>query len=295
MASPAGGVAQGKLRPPAEVAQGRRAVAGEESPDELPERLVPLEHARVRHPFPQQHHLPGRCPASGRGTGPGSDAADRADANPRWPVGGDPGRLERREQFGAGGRSPALEQRRWRPPGASSTVASSRPSSRCRVVSDCSVRAAVRPSIQPMSSPGTRCRVPRIGQDRMISPLASAASTSARVDPGARSPTDHLAPGRSWPCMASIQRTTSAGLVNVAAVDVLCQQPEPADARVGRHPSHPGVPHRQRPRIERPNRPEKRHGPRRGRHRGPCWTIPAQCASRHVVALGDKRGGARGM
>ena len=31
----------------------------------------------------------------------------------------------------------------------------------------------------------------------------------------------------------------------------------------------------------------ERHGPRRGRHRGPCWTIPAQCASRHVVALGD--------
>ena len=36
-----------------------------------------------------------------------------------------------------------------------------------------------------------------------------------------------------------------------------------------------------------PKVPEKQHGPRRGRHRGPCWTIPAQCASRHVVALGD--------
>ena len=90
-------------------------------------------------------------------------------------------------------------------------AASSMPSSRCRAVNPRSVLCAVNSSIQPMSSAGTRCRVPRIGQDRMNSPRFRAASTSAMVESGARRPTDHLAPGRSCACRASIQRTTSAG------------------------------------------------------------------------------------
>ena len=110
-----------------------------------------------------------------------------------------------------------------RPPSSNSTAAfsamatvdSSSPSSRCRVRSDCSVRPAVSSSIQPMSSAATTCSVPRIGQDRMMSPRSKASCTSWIVDPGTRSPTDHFAPGRSWPCMASIQRTAAAGLTMV--------------------------------------------------------------------------------
>jgi len=49
------------------------------------------------------------------------------------------------------------------------------------------------------------------GQERTSSPLLKAASTSARVVPGARSPMDHSAPGKSWPCSAVSRRTTSAG------------------------------------------------------------------------------------
>lgn len=69
-------------------------------------------------------------------------------------------------------------------------------------------------SIHPRSSGAVRCSVPRMGHERTISPEASAASTAASVEPGHRRPTDHRAPLRSWACIASIQRTTSAALAN---------------------------------------------------------------------------------
>jgi hypothetical protein len=59
-----------------------------------------------------------------------------------------------------------------------------------------------------------KCNVPRMGHERTIFPEASASSTMASVEPGARSPTAHFAAARSCACMASIQRTTSAGSVN---------------------------------------------------------------------------------
>ena len=51
-----------------------------------------------------------------------------------------------------------------------------------------------------------------MGHDRTSSPAPKDASTAASLVRGARSPTDHFVPGRSWACMPSIQRTTSPGV-----------------------------------------------------------------------------------
>ena len=63
----------------------------------------------MRHPFPEQHHLlvvaPHRPEAQVAGL-----MQPAEQMHPALPGGGDPGRLERRKQLGAGGRSTALEQ-----------------------------------------------------------------------------------------------------------------------------------------------------------------------------------------
>ena len=154
--------------------------------------------------------------------------------------------------------------------------------------SDCSVRVAVSSSIQPMSCAATRCSVPRIGQERMTEPSASAASTSARVVPGARSPTDHLAPARSCACIASIQRTTSAGAGELAALDALGSQSQPCGSSSRSSIcGHRCLPHRQSPSTGATGARNTARPPDAGGIGRPWWTIPGQCASRHVVALGD--------
>lgn len=54
---------------------------------------------------------------------------------------------------------------------------------------------------QPASAVATQCRVPRIGQVRVISPRSTAVTTSSTVPP-VRTPMDHKPLARSWACMA---------------------------------------------------------------------------------------------
>ena len=125
-----------------------------------------------------------------------------------------------------------------------------------------------------------------------MSPRSKASCTSWIVEPGTRSPTDHFAPGRSWPCMASIQRTAAAGSPKALPSTRWAAKRRRATRWVvitwtwwqtcRRTPCRNPLPGIRQP-------------PDAGGIGRLLWTIPAQCASRHVVALGDKRGGARGM
>ena len=109
---------------------------------------------------------------------------------------------------------------RLRPPRSEATAASRARSRSCAVIpssarreaADPTTRGAISSSIQPMSSAAVTCRVPRIGQDLTISPASNAAPTSSSVSPCPRRPIDHRAPGRSCPCIASMARTTLAGV-----------------------------------------------------------------------------------
>ncbi len=58
--------------------------------------------------------------------------------------------------------------------------------------------------------------VPRIGQVRRASRRSNAACTSAWVNPGSRTPSDHMPLARSCACMAPNHSTTSATVVGAA-------------------------------------------------------------------------------
>ena len=247
-------------------------------------RASSRSRCRASAPIPQQHHrllvAPHRTEAQVAGLVQPSEQMHSA-----LPGGVDPGRLERGHQLGPGGGSTALEQ-------PAATFRPARRSPRPVPVPDdgwsataaCGRRSD--PSIQPMSSPGTRCRVPRIGQDRMISPRAKARRRRPGRGTGRPQPDRPFGTGQVLALHGQHPADHLRRAGERAALDSLRGQAAEGGSRwVGRHRdilAHP-------PRTTCRNRwlTEKRHGPRRGRHRGPCWTIPAQCASRHVVALGD--------
>jgi hypothetical protein len=102
-------VADRKLCPPGEIAQGRRSVAGEVAPHELPQRLLAVEPAGAGDPLVEEDD--GLVVAAHRAKAELAGLVELPDqVRAALTSGGDPGRLESLEELGAGRGPATLEQ-----------------------------------------------------------------------------------------------------------------------------------------------------------------------------------------
>ena len=143
------------------------------------------------------------------------------------PVGAPPAKLNRRRR--------ASSRRRPVLPSTSGGVISSW---RCRPAWPAMIRSEVRPMIQPRSSAAVRWRVPRIGQERTMLPVSSAARD---VIPGHSGDAQGHRMQRSWEVLSlhgSHPLHGFKGRPERAAQQSLAGQPQPGQDRAGQSIGH---------------------------------------------------------